>query len=244
MERIDLVSEFNLEEMEAINMFRVEERYALEDRMLAAVMEGNTEEALKALAEFSSFPMPRYKGAEISVEKRKIPLISMNTLLRKSVQMASVHPAHIDHVSAKFAKIILEAETKEELDSLSKEMVRKYCLLVRSYSLKGYTDITQDALHYIDFNLTEELSLAKVAEKLNVNKKYLSQKFKTETGQTITEYINSKRVQESLKYLSTTNLSISDVALRVGMYDMNYYSRVFKKVMDMTPSEYRNMIQS
>ena len=123
------------------------------------------------------------------------------------------------------------------------EMIRKYCLLVRSYSLKGYSALTQQALNYIDFNLSEDLSLAYIADKLNVNKKYLSSHFRKEMGETITNYINKKRIRESLKYLGASDLAISDVALRVGMYDLNYYSRVFKQIIGMTPSQYRNMMR-
>lgn len=238
---VELNSEFNLEELEAISMERVEEKYALEDEMLAAISEGNAKAAKAALEKFSAFPNTRYTN--ISLQSGIIATLTLNTLFRKAVQNAAVHPAHIDHVSAKFAEKIQRVKTAEELEEIPAEMIRKYCLLVRSYSLKGYSTLTQQALNYIDFNLTEDLSLAYLADKLSVNKKYLSSHFKKEMGETITDYINKKRIQESLKYLGASELSISDVALRVGMYDLNYYSRVFKKVMEMTPSQYRNMMR-
>lgn len=236
-----LSSEFSLEEWEAISMERIEEEYALEDEMLKAVSEGNEKAAMDAYEKLLTFPNVRY--TDISLQSSMIALATLNTLLRKAVQNAEVHPAHIDYISAKFAEKIQEAKTLEKLGDIPAEMVRKYCLLVRSYSLRGYSSLAQQALNYIDFNLTEDLSLTHLAYSLNVNKKYLSAHFKKEVGETITDYINKKRVHDSLKYLCVSDLPISDVALRVGMYDLNYYSRVFKKIMDMTPSRYRKMMR-
>lgn len=238
----ELNSEFNLEELEAISMERIEEKYAVEDKMLKAVTEGNSEAAMALMEQFQTFPNTRYT-ANVTLQSAVVALTTLNTLFRKAVQDAFVHPAHIDHVSSKFAQRILSAKCQEELTPIPSEMIRKYCLLVRSYSLKGYSALTQQALNYIDFNLSEDLSLAYIADKLNVNKKYLSSHFRKEMGETITNYINKKRIRESLKYLGASDLAISDVALRVGMYDLNYYSRVFKQIIGMTPSQYRNMMR-
>ena len=223
-------------------MERIEEKYAVEDEMLRAVTAGNAEAAMKALERLTEFPNRRY--ANMNMQGNIMVMLTLNTLFRKAVQSASVHPAHIDHVSVKFADKIQSAKRLDDLATLPMEMVRKYCLLVRSYSLKGYSALAQRALNYIDFNLTEDLSLTYLAEKLNVNKKYLSSHFKKEVGETITDYINKKRVMESLKYLSVSDLNISDVAIRVGIYDLNYFSRLFKKIIKMTPSQYRRMLRN
>lgn len=79
-----------------------------------------------------------------------------------------------------------------------------------------------------------------MAEKLSVNASYLSGQFKRETGETLTNYVNRKRIQKSLFFLATTNLPIQEVAARVGIYDENYFSRIFKKFQLMTPREYRS----
>ena len=59
-------------------------------------------------------------------------------------------------------------------------MIRKYCLLVRNHSLTGHSEMVRDAMNYIDFNLTEDLSLNAIAEKISVNASYLSKQFKKE----------------------------------------------------------------
>lgn len=86
------------------------------------------------------------------------------------------------------------------------------------------------------------LSLKLISEQVSVSSSYLSAQFKKETGKTLTDYINEKRIRDSLVLLSTTELPIQKVAERVGIYDENYYSRLFKKYLNQTAKQYRNMM--
>lgn len=57
------------------------------------------------------------------------------------------------------------------------------------------------------------------------------------------DYINEKRVFASLRYLATTDLSVAQIAERVGIGDENYFSRLFKKYQKRTPKQYRNLMR-
>ena len=59
-----------------------------------------------------------------------------------------------------------------------------------------------------------------------------------ETGKSITDFINLKRIEAAKLYLSNGNMSITDVAYLVGFNDVNYFSRIFKRITSMTPSQY------
>ena len=54
----------------------------------------------------------------------------------------------------------------------------------------------------------------------------------------ITEFINQKRIEEAKLYLKRGNISITDIAFMVGFNDLNYFSKVFKKLTSVTPSQY------
>ena len=64
--------------------------------------------------------------------------------------------------------------------------------------------------------------------------------FKNAVGKTVTKYINEYRVEKSTALLTTTDASIAEIAAEVGFEDPNYFSRVFRSVMGMSPVEYRN----
>lgn len=121
-------------------------------------------------------------------------------------------------------------------------MVHKYANLVRNHSMRGYSPAVQKVINYIDFNYQEDLSLKKIAELFSISPSYLSALFKKETGTTLTEYINSKRIDVSVSLLNTTDLSIQNVAGQVGFLDVNYYTRIFKKLKGLSPSAYRSLV--
>ena len=68
---------------------------------------------------------------------------------------------------------------------------------------------------------------------------YLSKQFREETGQSLREYINSKRIDAAKQLMSTTKLNLTDIALQVGFENIPYFSTVFKKYCGVSPSEWK-----
>ena len=165
-------------------------------------------------------------------------------LLRKAAESAAVHPIHIDHISSQYARKLEALTSQSACMSMLKEMIRKYCLLVKNHSLKGYSLLIRKVITGIDYDLTADLSLKTQAQLLNVNPSYLSTLFKKETGSTLTEYVNRKRIEHALLLLNSTDMQIQMIAQYCGIQDVNYFTKTFKKMVGKTPKEYREMITS
>lgn len=233
--------DMNPEEEHGLSIAAIEERYLYEEMLMAAVRTGDMEKVIEVEKKFKHYRLkPR---SQDTLRNVKNLMIVWNTLLRKAVQQADVHPVYIDRVSENFAKKIENCTHINELASLSREMMHKYCLLVRNHSLQGHSSMVRDALNYIDFHIREPLSLKLISEQVNVSASYLSSQFKKETGKTLTDHINEKRIHESLVLLAATELPIQEVAERVGIYDENYYARLFKKYQNQTAKQYRSMMK-
>ena len=164
--------------------------------------------------------------------------------MRKAAEAGAVHPLHIDSLSSRYAKKIELATSTNALISLQREMIHKYCLLVKNHSMKGYSLLIRKVLTQIDSDLTANLSLRTQAEHLNINSSYLSTLFKKETGTTLTEYVNRKRIEHAIFLLNTTNLKIQAIAQACGIPDVNYFTKIFKKQIGITPKDYRDNIMS
>ena len=215
----------------------IEERYELENEFLQAVSQGQFLKAEQCIPPLKSINLePR--SAE-PLRNSKNYTIILNTLLRKAAEMGSVHPFHIDALSSRFARRIELTNSDKEIELLQREMIHKYCLLVKNHSMKGYSLLVRKVLTQIDTNLTENLSLNTLASELNVNPSYLSTLFRKETGSTLTEYVNRKRIDRALLLLNTTNMQIQTVAQYCGISDVNYFTKLFKKLIGKTPKEYR-----
>ena len=94
----------------------------------------------------------------------------------------------------------------------------------------------------VDSDLTADLSLKHLSKLLSINASYLSSLFKKETGKTLTEFITQKRMQQAAFLLRTTQLQVQTVAQHCGIYDVNYFTKMFKKFSGQTPKEFREQL--
>lgn len=93
--------------------------------------------------------------------------------------------------------------------------------------------------NYIDAHYLEELSLAILAEKLNINRYYLSHLFKDYTGLSPMQYINKRRLNKAQNLLLTTDLTVTDIAMQCGYNNSNYFQTAFNNAIGMPPGKYR-----
>lgn len=215
----------------------LEERYAVENQILYAVSQGQAHKAERLLTPFHWGNLER-RQADLVRDMRNY-MVSLNTLMRKAAEQGGVHPLYLDRLSGQFALEIEGLTGTEEVRPLLHEMIRKYCRLVREKSARAYSLPVQKVLVNIDYDLTADLSLRAQAARLQVNPSYLSALFKRETGQTLTEYVNRRRVEQAAILLRSTSRQIQTVAQQCGVPDVNYFTKLFKRQMGCTPVEYR-----
>ncbi len=222
---------------EYLNAQEVLNRYRQEAIMLDYVQKGDYDGVMSILSYFTNVKvLTRYRG---NIHSAKTALNTLNTLCRITLQKTAVHPVHIDNLSTDMANLISSCTSENQLTTLNEVIVREYCDLVLKESLSEYPPMIREVINYIDFNLSENLSLSFISKKLNLDSKSLTSKFTVEVGMRLTQYINEKRIDESLKYLTNSNYSIQSIAGKVGFMDDNYYRRVFKNIMKITPTQYR-----
>lgn len=213
----------------------LEQRYESENRILEAVSRGDEEAAVEAMHQHSRFTYGgRFEG---SLYQQKNRMIVFNTLLRKAIEPSKVHPYYIDAISSKYARIIEEAD--EVPEELMWQMVRDYCAYVRRYSLKEYSPAVQKVMNYVNLNVAEPLTLKSLAAMCFISPSYLSALFKQETGTTLIDYINTQRVNRAAQLLEHSSHAIAAVAEEVGILDVNYFTKIFKKTLGVTPTRYR-----
>ena len=97
-----------------------------------------------------------------------------------------------------------------------------------------------DIINYIDSNIYTKISIDIISNEFFFNKDYIMRLFKRELGITIIQYINYKKVYLSLPYLENSNDSILYIALNNGFYSLEYYSEIFKSIIGVSPSKYRD----
>lgn len=106
---------------------------------------------------------------------------------------------------------------------------------------QGYSRIIKTAVKYIGEHLSDiSLSLQSVAEYLNISPSNLSRTFKEETGGGFKEFVDQARLQEAKKLLTETKDSVDSIAKSVGYDNSSSFSRRFRSMCGLSPSEFRN----
>jgi two-component system response regulator YesN len=91
---------------------------------------------------------------------------------------------------------------------------------------------------YLESHYADDISLEDMAEHVNISPQYFSKLIKKTTGFNFIDWLSMLRVRKAKELLTNSNLTVKEVCFMVGYKDPNYFSRIFKKRIGITPSEY------
>ena len=97
---------------------------------------------------------------------------------------------------------------------------------------------------YISEHFDETITLDLLADQFYISKYYLSRTFKEITGYGISEYLNIHRIREAKRLLEETDLSVQQIARKLGYESITYFEKVFKTYMTMSPLKYRKTMNT
>ncbi len=176
---------------------------------------------------FLDIEMPKYNGIEV-MERIKA---SYAGTIRFIVITAYSYFYYAQASLRLGAKDILlkPIEPKQFIETMERVMGYKY------------TDNStfNDILEYVNDNFEKPMSLDAVAGEFHINSTYISRMFKKYTKVSFITYINELRIKKALELLKDTDLSIKEIAQRVGYNNLNYFYRNFKAVTGTTPKLFK-----
>lgn len=132
---------------------------------------------------------------------------------------------------------LLEAENTEAACALLCRFIDNLEKLQTNSS--SYSIRIHNVIKYLRENYYYDISLQSVADHFGVHKVYLARTFKSETGETLNEYLNNIRIEKAKLLLAVTEDKVNDVALTVGFNNIQSFYNVFKKREGCSPNEYR-----
>lgn len=150
------------------------------------------------------------------------------------------------HVLPRLKKALDTAETTEELLPIvvsSLKQLHSQYISVRD--AKNHHQLASDIRQYIEDNyVNPDLSLNLIADQFNVNAKYGSHLFKEVYGMKFVDFLMNLRMEHAKKLLLQTELPLQDISERVGYTHSISFGRTFKKVVGVTPGDYRKYMQN
>lgn len=217
----------------------IERRYQNERDLLRAVGRGDFSSAKKFMGKGGFDFKFQDRVPHDPLRSYKNISFVFNTLLRKAAESGGVHPIYTDELSTKYAVLIEKLNNVNETSNLNLKMVQEYCSLVTQLSTGKYSSIIRKIIEYIRINIDTDLNLEILSQIMNASPTAISRSFKKETGTSITQYINELRVKEAINLMDDDRYNITEIAFKVGFNDTNYFTKVFKKITGVTPSEFK-----
>lgn len=170
-------------------------------------------------------------------------LTFLNSLCCGKLLETQVHPYRTLQLFTTFHTRIAGLHDPEQAWTLPYEIARKYCLLAKNYNMTEYSGLVRNILNYVTLHMGEELSLSVISGYLGKNPSYVSGHFQKEMGESLTAYIHRERIQASIRLFNTTDCSVAEAAGSVGIHDLGYFTRLFRKQVGCTPSQYKKMVR-
>ncbi len=157
---------------------------------------------------------------------------------------------HYEELKESLKKLIRYYDYKDDFYEIQirSELYHLFYLLFRYYFEKETHDTEiKDAttknlktvIDYISENYMNTITIDELAEHVHLSKHYFMRFFKKTTGMTCIEYINDYRLNVATNLLLTTGMQITEVSEKIGITNLSYFNRIFKKKYHMTPKEYR-----
>lgn len=227
------------------HIFKNHNSYSLEKKMLMAVRQGNDEEyhhffsQLTASGEFG-------KVANGQLRNQKNLLICSITLLSRQAIEGGLAPSEAFAISDRLCQQVETLNSIDNLEAFHQEVAHVFIQRIKQHQAKQTSKmglLTQKIELSLRQHCGDKRSLDDLAKELHHDKYYLAHLYKQETGQTIGQYENSYRISKFKSRLLWTNQPITEIAAELGFATVSYASRLFKKLVGISPQKYRQRHQ-
>lgn len=220
----------------------LQKRMELEDRLVAEVRACKQREALLVYRQLQESVLEELSSTVSSTPELsflKSYCYALNFICRQAAHQAGVPITILYAAATRQIALINRALTREMLISDNLRMVSDYIFLIQNLALKPYSATVRKIIEYIHLNLASEIQLKDLADHMKMTPAYLSGKFKKETGESIMTFVTKKKMDYACSLLINTSLPIQEIAQLAGYKDAGYFTRIFRRLMGVTPTAYR-----
>lgn len=164
-----------------------------------------------------------------------------NILKEKKIRINNI-PVFCKKFDEVYGAICRIREETENISNLLRAFLDMIDALTSAYSTQDaqpQDDILLKLLDWIDEHYAEEITLANVSKYCGYNKNYFCKRFKELTDETFIDFLNTVRISKACNLLSEGK-SIQSACFDCGFNNISYFIKTFKKILNITPSAYKN----
>ena len=236
LERLRVQRELQIKESQpCYNKYPIE----LEKELIAYVQFGDKNSAKKIINRFLN-EIFSFASGDLEIIKAK--LYEFLAFLSRSAVEAGASLSALTDIIKKSARLLLDNIDFQDLCSTTIEIMENFIDVVYESRSKRISNVhLAKAIRYINEHYADELDLETLAKNVFVSSYYISHLFRNEMGTTFSDYLTKVRLDNAKRCLME-GLSVERTAELVGYNDGNYFIKIFKKYVGITPAKYRKSI--
>lgn len=214
-----------------------EENYPVdaERSMFEGVKKGELEVTLSAANYFFDWMLDTYDNYTDDIKLKTLEFV----LRAESIAYGISGETYRFRSREDYLKFINKVESYDRLRKWFIDKLTEACHDVKSRRENRSNGIIDRAKEYIMTHYQKDISLDDVSREVDISPYYFSKLFKEATGDNFIEYLTNLRIEKAKELLDNTDLSMKEICVRVGYANPNYFSRIFKKNVGVTPTEYK-----
>jgi len=173
------------------------------------------------------------------ISPKETRAIALELLVRFKMELQEIRHTEQTELFKPGLDRVMQAATLGELTGAVKEAAG---LTVDALERDVKSPIIQQILHHVHEHYAESLSLKTLGLSYNIHPVYLGQLFHKETSESFAEYVNKYRVEKAKELLKDSRLKVHEIANQVGYWETGYFYKQFKKYVNISPTEYKELL--
>lgn len=216
--------------------------YELRSRIFEMIRDGNADGATAGVAALQDCLSGTAGADHEFVRKFYFDTITVVNTLRTSAILAGDAPLPRSEGEANLYQMIERCDSAADLNGLLAGIARRAAAKISHYTTGNMKLVLRRAVDYLNECYAQPITLGEVADKVYVSPSYISRLFKKELGVNFVDYLNEIRIAKAKDLLGQAQYKTYEVAELVGIGNPHYFSKLFKRYVGMTPTEYRDLL--
>ena len=179
------------------------------------------------------------------LRQMKTSITVFTTLVTRAAMEGGLSPEIAYPLGDSYIQTAEDCRDSGELSSLAHTMYHDFIYRVHQLHMDPrHSHAIQKCCDYIELSLDRKIHAKDLAALVGYTEYYLTEKFKNETGLSVSDYVRNAKISRAKMLLQSTDLSVGDIADRLAFNSANYLIRVFRELEGCTPAAYRNRHRS
>jgi len=215
--------------------------YQMEKDLVELVRTGDVESIRRFLVSPPSGRIGTLAHSEL--RQRKNAFIVAATLFSRAAISGGLSTEMAFAISDRYIQKVEFMSQGQDIAQLNIQMLLDYTQRVEALKLNTDSSLLARNIHrYIKKNITKKITLDELAKHIGMNRSYLCERFKSDTGMTISQFLRHMKIDEAKRLIETTNLTMAQISDYLSFSSQSHFQSVFKSVEHLTPIAYKKQL--